>query len=262
VTTTRDVIAWVEDLTGHSLNRDEGVHCGDAVRPLRGVLVCWMATREALEAAAREGCDLVLTHESLYYPYNAAVSSENPPGWEDWPTNRLRRGLLESHGMTLLRVHGSADEATIYDDFASLLGLGSPAVADGLARGYDIAPCPLQALVERVKRCIGLERLRVSAPQGMDQVVHRIGLPWGGLGLFVNVGYQQRLIAMGCDAFIGGESDDYGMRFGADLGIPFIETGHSVSENPGLRRLRDLLATRFAGLKVTYYECLPAWQIV
>ncbi len=262
MTTTREVISWVEGLTGHPLNRDEGVHHGDADRPVGGVLVCWMATREALDVAAREGCDLVLTHESLYYPYNAVINTDNPPGWEEWPTNRLRRELLERNGLTLLRVHGSLDEATICEDFVAVLGLGAPAAADGLVRVYDIPPCSLAELIARVKRCTGLERLRVSAPRGMDQSVRRVGLPWGGLGLFVNVRYQQQLVAMGCDVLIGGESDDYGMRFAADLGIPLIETGHSVSENPGLRRFRDLLAARFADLRVLYYECPPAWEIV
>ncbi len=260
--TTRDVIAYVERLTGHPLNRDEGVHHGDADRPIHGVLICWMATRQALEAAARQGCDLVLTHESLYDPYNAAINADNPPGWEGWPTNRERRAALERGRLTLLRVHGSLDEATILADFSALLGLGEPAVVDGLARAYDIPPCTVGELVERAKRCLGLASLRVSAPQGLGQVVRRVGLPWGGLGLFVNVGYQERLIEMGCDALIAGESDDYGMRFAAELGIPLIETGHSTSENPGLRRFRDLLAAEFPGLHVAYYECPPAWEIV
>ena len=81
--------------------------------------------------------------------------------------------------------------------------------------------------------------LRVSAARGMDQVVHRVGLPWGGLGLFVNVGYQQRLIEQGCDVFIAGESDNYGFRFAAECGIPMIETSHELSENDGLQRFVD-----------------------
>ncbi|NLD72857.1 MAG: hypothetical protein GX649_09090 [Chloroflexi bacterium] len=259
---TQDIIAYVGGLAGHGLNRDEGVKHGEPDRAVDGVLVCWMATRQALETAAREGCDLVLTHESLYYPYNATDRDDNPPGWEEWPTNRGRREVLERHDLTLLRVHGSLDEVAIYDDFAALLGLGEPAQADALARVYDVAPCTVADLVARVKRCTGLGAVRVSAPRGMEQVVRRVGLPWGGLGLFVNVGYQQRLVEMGCDAMIAGESDDYGMRFGADLGIPLIETGHSVSENPGLRRFADMLAARFPGLRVVYHECPPAWEIV
>lgn len=259
---TRDIVAYVESLAGHPLNRDEGVKHGDPARPLAGVLVCWVASGDALEAAARHGCNLVLAHESLYYPYNATDRADNPAGWEGWPTNRARRALLERHGLTLLRVHGSLDEIAIFDDFAALLGLGAPARAEGLAKVYDIPPCTVAALVARVKERTGLRALRVSAPRRMDQTVRRVGLPWGGLGLSVNVAYQERLVEMGCDALIAGESDDYGFRFGAELGIPLIETGHVLSENPGLRRFVGMLSERFPELPVRFYGSPPAWEIV
>lgn len=260
---TREIIAYVESLSGHPLNADEGVKHGDPDRPVRGVLLCWMATTEALAEAGRLGCDLVLCHESLYYPYNATDRADNPAGWEDWPTNRGRRALLERHDLVLARVHGSLDEITIYDDFVALLALPeTPAAGEGLARAYDIAPVRLGDLVERVKAATGLDRVRVSAPKGLDQVVQRVGLPWGGLGLFVNVGYQQRLVALGCDAFIAGEADDYGFRFSAEVGIPMIETGHVTSENPGLARFAGMLAERFPDLRVHYHACPPAWAVL
>ena len=48
-----------------------------------------------------------------------------------------------------------------------------------------------------------------------------VGLPWGGLGLFVNVGYQQALVARDCDVFIAGESDNLGFRFAVESGVSF-----------------------------------------
>lgn len=262
VVTTRDIVAYVEALSGHALNEDEGVQHGNADRPVHHIWLCWMATADALRAAGQSGADLVVTHESLYYPYNAYHRQDNPLGWEDWPTNRQRRTLLEQYDLVLLRAHGSLDEICIYDAFAALLGLGSPSEAEGLERIYDIAPCSLHMLVARVKKAVGLPAVRVSAPQGMGQIVRRIGLPWGGLGLFVNVAYQQKLIARSCDVMIAGESDDYGFRFASELGIPMIETGHEISENPGLTPFSELLRTRFPHLRVTTYLCGASWQMV
>jgi len=168
---------------------------------------------------------------------------------------------LEEHDLTLVRIHGSLDEICIYDDFVALLGLGHPVAERGLAKVYEIQPSPLSALVERVKERTGMPSLRVSCPKGMEQIVHRVGLPWGGLGLFVNVTYQQRLIEMGCDVLIAGESDNYGFRFSAELGIPMIETGHEISENPGLEHFARMLQSRFPELDVAFYECEPAWRM-
>lgn len=256
--TIQEVIATIERLVGHPLNHDEGLHYGTADREVERILVCWMATPEALNRAAELGASLVIAHESLYYPYDAAVRSDNPPGWEDWPTNSQRRAQLAAHNLSLMRVHGSADELCIYDAFAQMLGLGEPIAGEGLTRVFAIAPCPLADLVAHVKAATGMAALRVAAPRGLEQVVSRVGLPWGGMALFVNVSYQQQLIALGCDVMIAGESDNYGLRFGAELGISLIETSHEVSENPGLRVFAQRLAA-VLGLPVSYYENSLIW---
>jgi putative NIF3 family GTP cyclohydrolase 1 type 2 len=261
VTTVRDVIAAVERMAGHPLNRDEGLHHGRLDTAVERILACWMATPQALARAAELGAQLVIAHESLYYPYDAAVRSDNPPGWEAWPTNAQRRALLERHGLSLLRVHGSADEICIYDDFARRLGLGEAVAGEGLARVFAIAPCALGELVARVKAATGMAAVRVVAPRGLGQQVSRVGLPWGGMALFVNVGYLQRLVALGCDVLIAGESDNYGMRFGAELGIAMIETSHEVSENGGLQVFAERLAAELS-LPVSCYPNPPIWRMV
>lgn len=260
MTTTRDVIGYIESLTGHPLNRDEGVQHGDAQRGIRAAMICWMATADAIAAAGERRVDLLIGHESLYFPYDAIHRTDNPPGWESWQINRQRRALLDAHALTFARVHGSADEICILDDFATLLGLGAPVVADKLVKVFEIAPCPLDELVTHVKERIGMAHVRLAAAGSMQQPVHRVGLPWGGLGLFVNVTYQQRLIELGCDVMIAGESDNYGFRFAAECGIPMIETSHETSENPGLRHLTQILAAAFPDVHWSFYENPCIWQ--
>jgi putative NIF3 family GTP cyclohydrolase 1 type 2 len=260
VVRTADIIAFVEDATGHGLNSDEGVQHGTAQDEVGRVAVCWMASREALARAGQDGTDLVIGHESLYYPYNAFNRDDIGDGWRDWPVNRNRREALDAHELTFARLHGSLDEMCIFDVFADLLGLGEPVEADGLAKFYEIEPCSVADLVERVTGCMGMGPLRVAAPGGLSQIVSRIGLPWGGLGLFVNVGYMQRLLDMGCDAFVAGESDSYGFRFAAEGGVPIIETSHEDSENPGLRRFCELLAERFPEIEVDFIEVVRPWD--
>jgi putative NIF3 family GTP cyclohydrolase 1 type 2 len=255
-----DIIEFVTEAIKHPLHSDEGVQHGSAESPVRHALVTWMATKEALSEAAKAGADLVIGHESLYYPYNAVNRTDLPEGWQDWPVNRARRMLLDEHGITFARLHGSLDDLCIFDVFAEKLGLGEPEAAERLAKVYRIAPCTLRALIERVKDRIGMRPLRVSAPRGLEQQVSRVGLPWGGLGLFVNVGYQQKLLEMGCDVLIAGESDSYGFRFSAECGVPMIETSHEDSENPGLRRFCELLRGRFSDLQVTFCEVPRPWQ--
>ena len=221
-----------------------------------------MATPPAIRAAGEAGHDLLIGHESLYYPYGVLTAANPPEGWEQWQVNSQRRELLEKHGLTFLRLHGSLDEICIFDSFASVLGLGEPVFADGLVKVYEIPECSLRDLVGRVKERLELPVVRAAGAADMDRRVRRIGLPWGGLGLFVNVGYQQRLVAQHCDVFIAGESDNYGFRFAQECGIPMIETSHEISENPGLRRFTEMAAGIFPGVEFRFYENKCVWRAV
>lgn len=261
MTNISDIIQHVETLTGHELNVDEGVQHGDTDRELEGVSVSWMATPDAIEAAGKCGHELLIVHESLYYPYDVVLSTNPPPDWKEWRVNRQRRSLLEQYNLSLLRIHGSADEICIFDTFAKMLELGEAVFADGLVKVYEIPACPLHVLVQRVKERVGIPLLRVADAGDMNQTVSRIGLPWGGMGLFVNVGYQQHLVAQGCDVFIAGESDNYGFRFAVESGIPMIETSHELSENPGLRRFTLMLREAFPDVEFSFYENECVWEV-
>jgi len=260
MSTTNQIISYIEELTGHQLNRDEGVQHGSGDRDITQALVTWMATAASITRAGETGCQLVVCHESLYFPYDAYIRSDNPAGWESWPTNQQRRELLDKYDLVLLRAHGSLDEICIFDDFAALLGLGKPVEVQGLVKIYEITPQPLEELISSVASRMQLDTLRYTAPRGMDTLVHRVGLPWGGLGLFTNVSYQEQCIARNCDVLIGGESDSYGLHFASELGVPFIETGHEYSENPGLAHWVLMLEKRFPELAVEYYDCRPAYS--
>lgn len=261
MTIVRDIIDFVEELSGHPLRGDEGVHRGEETDEVSGITVSWMATPDAIRDARSHNNDLLLSHESLFFPYGSLDPDTGPEGWADWPINKQRMTLLDNYGITSLRVHGSLDDICILDDFAVLLGLGAPVVDSGLTKIYEIDECTLDELVDRVKNATGMPALRVSGPQNSQRTIKRIGLPWGGLGLFVNVGYQQSLIDQSPDAFISGESDNYGFRFAQESGIPTIETSHEVSENPGLEHFTDMLANKFPAIRCTFYENQCIWRM-
>lgn len=252
---------FTESLTGHPLNRDEGVHFGPAPRAVSGATVCWMATPDAIRAAGQRGDDLLIGHESLYYPYDVVNRPETPDGWQEWPTNRQRRSLLAEFGLSFLRLHGSVDEICILDDFAEQLGLGAPVHNDGYVKIYEVAATSLAALTAHVKERLGMAGVRVAPAGAEERPIRRIGLPWGGMALFVNVGYQQRLIEQGCDLLIAGETDNYGFRFAQELGIPMIETSHELSENRGLAHFTQMLAQAFPAVRFTFFENPCVWQM-
>ena len=273
--TVREILDSVTSLSGHAFYDDEGVQAGDADRRVKGAVVCWMATAAALREAQERGADLVIAHEGVFYSNPAPPRTGEGQPWEQWLTNRRRKEAIDRSGATIARVHGSADEICIFNEFARLLGLGPGGSSEGPSfakategkgvqayhKVYDMEPTSLAELVARVKRAVGLAHVRVSCQDAdLHREFRRVGLPWGGLGLDSNVSYQAWAIEQGCDVLIAGESDSYGFRFSAECDVPLIETSHEASEIPGLRKFLAILAERHPEAAFSFHDNGTAWR--
>ena len=262
MTTLSAILSYLAALNPRgALGSDEGLLFGAPNAEARKLIVCWMADEPAIRHAIAIGADAILAHEALFYPYGV-LEEGKAPDFLSWETNRARLRLLAAHGISVIRAHGTLDCLCVFDAFAELLGLGAPVQAvDDMLNIHEIEPMPYGALVEQVKRRVGLEALRATHGDP-NRLVRRVGLPAGGLGLFVNVACQQKLIAHGCDVLIAGEADNYGFRFASGAGIDMIETGHETSENPGLRQFARQLTEAFPQIEIDFYENQPPFCIV
>ena len=116
-------------------------------------------------------------------------------------------------------------------------------------------------LAKRVKQSLDMDGIRVAI-NDPHRLVSRIGLTWGGMGLFVNATFIQDLIAAGCEVLIAGETDNYAMRIALEAGVDSIETSHEVSENAGIKVFADELAQLRPDLKTWFYEVERCWKMV
>jgi len=259
--TTRDFETYLTGLFG-PLGGGDGLVFGDPLAEVKGALVCWMANVEAIQHAAKAGANLILSHEAVFFPYPGIRSGVAPADSLSWPVNRERIRLMSEAGVSVIRVHSPMDRWHGGEAFREALGLPkrSLAEADGL-KVYDIEPVALGRFVEDVKRRLGLERVRVGRGH-MDRMVKRVALAPGGTGLFVNVEYQARLLKWNPDVIVGGETDTYGIHFALDVGVPFVETGHEVSENADTRRVFERIRKDLPGLAVHWFENAQPWVVV
>jgi putative NIF3 family GTP cyclohydrolase 1 type 2 len=260
MTTPNAIIAWVEAVKGGPINHEEGVHHGSSEANVSGVTVCWKAVPEAIAQAGERGDDLIIGHESLFYPYYFDYDPGRTPGWPEWGINKRKREQLEAHKLTYLRLHTSIDRICIVSDMGRWLELGEPSKTEHESSVWEIEPCTVRELADRAKCVSGLAAIRVTAPQGMEQRVSRVGLLVGGAALCPNGGAFEPSIRAGCDVLIAGETDNYGFRYAAECGIPLIETSHEVSENPGFRHFSELLGERFSDLSVSFFENTCPYQ--
>lgn len=237
---------------------DEGFRFGRDDVQVRAIQVCWKPTVAAIEHAAAKGCNLIVTHEELNFPpvYAGADFETGLYG----ATGRRIESLVK-HGVTVFRAHSSLDRYCILDAFAETLGLSNPRVHGGdySQRLYEINPIPFQSMCERVCSRMGVSVLRVCGDG--EKIIRKIGLPWGGVGISANANFVQDYIRMGADALVGGECEEIPFLAAKDADVCTIETGHAMSENPGLRRVAQRLEKHF-GVSVVFYDNQRPWELL
>lgn len=251
---------FIEELVpDRPLGADEGFRWGDPGVEARGVMVAFFPTIETIEACADEGCNLLIVHELLQMPY--PWRGDGDLGQHlTWTVNRNRISALAKNDITLFRAHGTLDRFCIHQAFVEMLGLGDPVIEDGFVSIYEIPPITVRDLVNDVKQRTGMPALRVTAEAGRE--VTRVGLPWGGTGLSVNAGFLNSVIEHEPHVLIAGETDEYAMRMVRDCGVELIETGHAISEEPGLIRFAEHLGRQFPEVRVVFHRCEAAWQVL
>jgi putative NIF3 family GTP cyclohydrolase 1 type 2 len=246
--------------------REDVITVGVKSASVKKILLCWMADVNTIKHAAKTGADLIIAHESPFFPYNAAAQG-NAPEYMTWHTNINRMKALFENGISVIRMHLPLDNHIILREFTKALGLCEPAeswVYEGNKlrfNVFDIEPVAYGDFISHVKKTLGVPALRASAGD-VKRIVKRLGIPWGGIGLFINVSQLQSFLDKNCDVLITGETDNYGMRFVMEAGALMVEAGHEVSENFGIRAFADELAGFIPEIPVEFYENKPPFMFM
>lgn len=242
----------------NELGREEGIRFGDGSVGVKGILVTWMLTTDAIKEAAKQGCNLILCHE---IPFFGEKWDRETPATPSWKVNEERKRLLSENGMTVFQCHATLDEILITDTFAEVLGLPKAARQEWRLRSvHEIAPIPLKKLARQVKKKMGLKIIRVVGD--LNKKVSRVGLAYGGISLSVNLGFWEEMLKLNPDVVIGGETDEYAIRYAIENNLCVIETTHPISENPGLEKFCDELREVFPGVKIAFHRCGIPWEYV
>jgi putative NIF3 family GTP cyclohydrolase 1 type 2 len=256
--TAGEILEYIVSLNPQGkLCPEEGVLWGPADRSADAVLVCWMATVEAIREAAAEGCGIILSHEMLtFHDYFPAKAAREP-----WAADRARLALLKAHGITVLRAHGTVDPSHVMPHFIRTAGLTAPLELGDVWSLHDEPPIALGALARKLADALGMDAVRVTGEPG--RVVRRVGVMVGGLGLDRHVDrWEKHLVGKGVEAIVAGETNDFAQRFALDAGIGLIETCHSATENPGLSALTDDLARAFPAARFLFHKCPIPWTMI
>ena len=237
---------------------------GSAETPVRGVAVCWAPTLRVIEEAERLDCNMVVSHEPLFYQKRWSVDAEAGNTWieeaedDDKLVNRERAEALKRMNGCLWRAHSNWDPAPeigVLDALINVLELG-PAVRHGrFTTLHEVAPVTVRDLARSVQERLRTGALRVVGD--LDREVTMVGTLIGGLGQLFNS--PEEPATLGAEVIIAGECLAYTLHYAHELGVGLIEAGHCANENPGMRAMASWLATKLEGVPVRFVDTGRDW---
>jgi len=227
---------------------------GDPEIQVRGVGCMWCAHTGSIQYCAAHDINLIICHEALWLP-----PQDSP--WYECPdkarlfSNQKRRQLLEKHAITVYRSHSNWDALPTYgiaDSAVACLGFEKlELVSRRKFFSVHQLPEPLTArqLSEHVEKALDYNESRIFGDK--DKLFSRFAFLIGGFGEN-QLHMPQVAMELGAEALIIGEMSEFILMACLEMGLPVIETLHSVSEIPGIKNQTKVLAQRLPHLPVQY----------
>ena len=192
---------------------------------------------QAIEGAARRGCDLLVTHHASWPGMDRHLSAQ-------------KYGRLRELGISYYAAHECLDLARDFGTADALARAVRVAVQDTFAADDEAVGVHgpttghLAEFVTRVATHLGSEPRRWKNSDSFGHVALVPG--WGGLTT-----WMARATELGCDTFLTGETNMFGILFARETGLNLVVAGHYATETPGIMALSARLA-RDLKLEVTF----------
>jgi putative NIF3 family GTP cyclohydrolase 1 type 2 len=235
-------------------NDQLGFLFGDPAQAASGVGCMWAVDLRAIGTCIEQGLNFILCHEAPWLPEQKSPWYDGPAGDEIF-SNRARRELLEKHRMVVYRSHSNWDVLAVD-------GVADQAVAAlplkglrGVARQRFFSvqelpePMSVRKLTSRVEHGLGMPGCRIWGNPW--QQVRRFAFLIGGFGSN-QWNIPQAARQLGAEVVIIGEMTEQLVVGALEQGLVVIQTLHSASEIPGIRRQAEVLAARLPGISVRY----------
>lgn len=204
----------------------------DAGRPVDRILTTLDITAAAVEEAAAQGCQLVVSHHPVIFNPLKRITMQDPAA------------LLVRHGISAICMHTNLDAAPggVNDTLAGILGIqDTVSFAEGCGRIGTVAPTTAEKLARLCAERLGAHPQFVEA----DRPVTRLAEVSGGGG-----SYLQEAIDLEADCLVTGEAAHHIALLARQLGVGLVVAGHWATEHPIAGVLADHLARALPGVTV------------
>ena len=235
------------------------VKTGDTSQEIAGIVTTFMETSQVIEEAIRLGVNFIITHEPTFYNH-----LDKTDWLADHPSFQAKRKLIEKSGLVIWRFHDYLHSLPPDNTVLGLIEeLGWQVETSEEPFVCHIPPMTLLALAQRVKQRLGLGAVRMVGD--LASTCKTIGVSPGSPPGEMQISVLGRADV---DVLITGEINEWETseyaRDATHLGFKkgLIVTGHSSSEEPGMKRIIPRLQGRLPGVSIQFISTGSAFQQV
>lgn len=244
----------------------DGFLLGKPETEITGVAVTFLASWDQCQEALRRKCNLIITHEGIWYSHRDQVPEKLPQGTRDPVYLQKQRFLKENH-MVVYRYHDGIHRALpdrITAGLLRTLAWEQKEIIQEAAYSVVDLQQPLRDILSHAKTKLGVSHLRYMGSP--DWYIRRalVAVGYRGGGNLVLPLIEKENI----DLVVYGEGPEWEIpeyiRDAQAMGFPWglIILGHGESEAPGMYSLTLELQRKFPSLPVHYLAHQPLFAIL
>jgi putative NIF3 family GTP cyclohydrolase 1 type 2 len=259
--TVREIVNAIIQKTGRPalpLNKTcDQLMTGSFDAQVTSVVTTFMATVDVVRQAAKEGADLIITHEPTWF------TGRDDTDWiKDDPVFIEKKKLIEASGISIWRFHDQmhmADEDGIYRGLIAELGW-KEYITDDMKSCFEIPEVTLGNLALFLKEKLSMDVIQYIGSTEMK--IKRVGILVGGgsLGLGVEHMPMEFMKHYNVDCLICGDITEWTLpayaRDAAYLGFnkSLIIAGHERTEEAGMKHLVEWLEPLLGAIPVHFID--------
>ena len=217
-----------------------GLMTGDASSFLTGCVLSLDCTGKAIDAAAKNGCNLLITHHPIIFGGINSVSAETVTG-------RLITRLIKSD-IACFACHTNLDLTDEFGDKAigEAIGLGEGQRLEGAVCGSVFELDEEETLGSFKKKVAeGLKTSGIITINPDDKKVKKVFIQGGSF----DEDSIEALVKAGVDTVVSGEIKHHVTVMLEELGISALIAGHSATEQIYLPKLKKVLELKYPQIK-------------
>ncbi|PIU69238.1 Nif3-like dinuclear metal center hexameric protein [candidate division WWE3 bacterium CG06_land_8_20_14_3_00_42_16] len=255
----QDIVKVIQKIAPPELayeGEEMGFIVGDENKEISVIGVTERPTVKVLREAVENKVDMLIIHEPLYQSKKSFLVDA---ALLKYPPNQKREKLVKQGGFCIYRLHSEWDEAKDgnNDTLAKLLEIE---VTDKLPYGRigKIKSTSLEQFAESVKKSLECKNVLVVGDKNKTiGVVAIVAGSGNSLTEIIELSKQK-----GADVLVSGDVQDSRARFASELDLAMIDAGDYFTENPGAKRLAEVLQNKLTDIKVLHLDPGAPWEVI